>query len=119
MHQSKPSCIPPRTRAVRSRLCSYGCGRAPGVIGLATVLVALTCWLAADSAPATAHSFTVVMKELDNPRGLAFGDDGALYVAEAGSGGSGPCISLRGLPPMCAGRTGAVTCCSKASSTAS
>jgi hypothetical protein len=29
------------------------------------------------------------MKELDNPRGLAFGDDGALYVAEAGSGGSG------------------------------
>jgi hypothetical protein len=109
MHQSKPSCIPPCVRAVQSRLCSYGCGRAPGVIGLATVLVALTCWLAADSPPATAHSFQVVMKELDNPRGLAFGDDGALYVAEAGSGGSGPCLSLRGLPPMCAGRTGAVT----------
>jgi hypothetical protein len=36
------------------------------------------------------------MKELDNPRGLAFGDDGALYVAEAGSGGSGPCTTLRG-----------------------
>jgi hypothetical protein len=49
------------------------------------------------------------MKELDNPRGLAFGDDGALYVAEAGRGGSGPCISLRSLSPMCAGRTGAVT----------
>jgi hypothetical protein len=99
MHQSKPSCIPPCVRAVQSRLCSYGCGRAPGVIGLATVLVALTCWLAADSPPATAHSFQVVMKELDNPRGLAFGDDGALYVAEAGSGGSGPCLNLRGLPP--------------------
>ena len=49
------------------------------------------------------------MQALDNPRGLAFGDDGALYVAEAGRGGSGPCISLRNLPPVCAGRTGAVT----------
>ena len=29
---------------------------------------------------------------LVNPRGLNFGPDGALYVAEAGSGGSGPCI---------------------------
>ena len=71
----------------------------PGVIGLATVLVALTCWLAADSAPATAHSFTVVMKELDNPRGLAFGDDGALYVAEAGSGGADLASACAVCPP--------------------
>jgi len=28
---------------------------------------------------------------LNNPRGLNFGSDGALYVAEAGSGGNGPC----------------------------
>lgn len=30
---------------------------------------------------------TVVMRGLDNPRGLAFGPEGALYVAEAGRGG--------------------------------
>ena len=34
---------------------------------------------------------TVVMQGLDNPRGLAFGPEGALYVAEAGRGGDGPC----------------------------
>lgn len=40
---------------------------------------------------------TVVMSGLDNPRGLAFGPEGALYVVEAGRGGSGPCQVLRGL----------------------
>jgi len=33
-----------------------------------------------------------VMSGLVTPRGLAFGPDGALYVAEAGSGGSGPSV---------------------------
>jgi hypothetical protein len=35
-----------------------------------------------------------VMSGLVTPRGLAFGPDGGLYVAEAGSGGSGPSIVL-------------------------
>ncbi|NYG05667.1 hypothetical protein BJ986_000154 [Phycicoccus badiiscoriae] len=34
-----------------------------------------------------AGRITVVAPHLDNPRGLAFGSDGALYIAEAGHGG--------------------------------
>jgi hypothetical protein len=57
-----------------------------------------------------ATTTSVVMSGLDNPRGLAFGPEGALYVAEAGRGGSGPCILLRPVPvPFCYGPTGAVT----------
>jgi hypothetical protein len=35
---------------------------------------------------------TTVASGLDSPRGIAFGVDGALYVAEAGRGGAGPCF---------------------------
>jgi hypothetical protein len=55
-----------------------------------------------------AATTSVVMSGLDNPRGLAFGPEGALYVAEAGRGGEGPCITVRG-GPQCYGPTGAVT----------
>jgi hypothetical protein len=57
---------------------------------------------------AVAATTSVVMSGLDNPRGLAFGPEGGLYVAEAGRGGSGPCIVLRG-GPQCYGPTGAVS----------
>jgi hypothetical protein len=59
---------------------------------------------------AGAATTSVVMSGLDNPRGLAFGPEGALYVAEAGRGGPGPCILLRPVPmPFCYGPTGAVS----------
>src|SRR5438132_10614747 len=53
-------------------------------------------------------NFTCVMKELDGVRGLAFGPEGALYVAEAGHGGEGPCSTESGAR-VCYGATGAIT----------
>jgi hypothetical protein len=81
--------------------------RTPQLIALATVVIAWTC-VATGSAAGAAPDVTVVMTGLDNPRGLTFGKDGALYVAEAGRGGNGPCTVLRG-QEVCFGHTGAVT----------
>src|SRR5688572_8872256 len=53
----------------------------------------------------------VIASGLDNPRGLTFGADGALYVAEAGRGGtSALCAPDPGTGAnRCYGATGAVT----------
>src|SRR5215216_626670 len=51
-----------------------------------------------------------VMTGLDNPRGLAFGPEGGLYVAEAGTGGGGVCVPLPDAPgTRCYGATGAIS----------
>ena len=53
---------------------------------------------------------TVVMSGLDNPRGLAVAANGALYVAEAGHGGAGPCIVNPGTnETRCYGTSGAIS----------
>jgi glucose/arabinose dehydrogenase len=45
---------------------------------------------AAHGASGGGGELKVVAEGLDNPRGIGFGPDGALYVAESGSGGAGP-----------------------------
>jgi hypothetical protein len=77
------------------------------LVGLVIALCALAAALSA-SGNAVTPPGTVVMSGLDNPRHLAFGPEGGLYVAEAGRGGSGPCIFIRGAT-QCAGATGAVS----------
>ncbi|HEY3020399.1 MAG TPA: hypothetical protein VGJ32_09405, partial [Solirubrobacteraceae bacterium] len=52
------------------------------------VVAAVTLTLAGAAPPAGAQSYTkdpvVVADGLNNPRGLAFGPDASLYIAEAG-----------------------------------
>lgn len=69
---------------------------------IAALMVAVAPVGAAADAPVE------VASGLDNPKGLAFGADGTLYVAEAGVGGDAPCFEgAEG--EMCAGSSGAVT----------
>jgi hypothetical protein len=75
----------------------------------AVVVAALLCaFFGVFAGGASVPAGTVVMSGLDNPRHLAFGPEGALYVAEAGRGGPGPCLFLRGAT-QCAGSSGAVS----------
>jgi len=56
------------------------------------ILTTICSLVAATGAGAVATPpFEVVMSNLDNPRGLAWGPEGGLYVAEAGRGGTMPC----------------------------
>jgi hypothetical protein len=77
-----------------------------------SVGLAAACALAL-AAPAAAHNVPapgteVVASGLDNPRGLDLAY-GTLLVAEAGRGGSGPCVPGPEMGPVCFGTSGAVT----------
>jgi hypothetical protein len=94
--------------------------RRPLVLATGSVVLAATALVAAPATAGTARSTapaagsarssapTVVASGLDSPRLLSFGPDGALYVPEAGSGGSGPCVTGP-TGEVCFGRTGALT----------
>jgi len=71
--------------------------------GLAVAFSAAAAGLVAQPA------VTVVMSGLDNPRNLAIGPEGGLYVTEAGRGGSGPCGVNGAGETRCYGPTGAVS----------
>jgi sugar lactone lactonase YvrE len=63
------------------------------------------------TATAQAGSVETLASGLNNPRGIAFAPNGALYVAEMGNGGPGVCIPSPAPPFLdrCYGETGAVT----------
>jgi hypothetical protein len=64
---------------------------------------------AASAAPASKATVTSVVSGLDNPRDLAFGRDGRLYVAEAGHGGTAACFSDPEFGKACIGFTSKIS----------
>ena len=82
----------------------------PALLTLSIALVALFACTGVGWAHGGSPKVKAVATGLDNPRGVTIGHDGSVYVAEAGSGGDGPCIP--GPEPgadVCVGATGAVT----------
>jgi hypothetical protein len=73
--------------------------------GLAVVLAIGLIGPAAAQGPAV----TQVVGGLDSPRGLAVATDGTIYVAEAGSGGTEPCLENPELGTVCFGATGGIS----------
>lgn len=66
--------------------------------------ILICCLTVATGTIAQAASLSVVADNLDNARGVSFGPDGSIYVAEAGNGGDCPPSAT-----SCAGNTGALT----------
>ena len=77
--------------------------------GSAVLAAAASLLLPLVANAATLRLADTVMTGLANPRGLAFGPDGALYVAEAGSGGTEAVLTPNGPQPLGYGRTSGIS----------
>jgi hypothetical protein len=72
-------------------------------------IAALAAVPAAQAHTPSAPGWKVVASGLDNPRGIAIAKNGDLWIAEAGTGGAGPCAIGGEGAEQCFGTTGAFT----------
>jgi hypothetical protein len=87
--------------------------RALALLGAAALTASVASPVVASSSAGSSAAPEVIASGLNNPRGLTFAPNGALFVAEAGLGGSGPCFeSPEG--DSCFGHSGSVTRIGKA-----
>ncbi len=83
--------------------------RAVAAISIAATVALTQAMLPAGSALADPEGPVLVASGLDNPRGLVFGDDGRLYVGEAGHAGP-TCTGSEGENgPLCLGFTSRIS----------
>ena len=76
------------------------------------IAITLLCLAGTPGAIVSAQTVQSVATGLDNPRGLALGPDGAIYVAESGRGGTTTLCQPAPTPPFaprCFGTSGAIT----------
>ena len=78
-------------------------------VALTAVLGGMVGFTATTAGAAPKATVTTVASGFDNPRGLAFGEDGRLYVAEAGKGGPKCVPGGPGGGNLCPGLTGAIS----------
>lgn len=79
----------------------------PAIVGLPSASARGLTAHAPVASQAAAHK--ILAHGLNSPRLLSFGPGGALYVAEAGNGGAGPCATGGEGTQVCFGATGSVT----------
>jgi hypothetical protein len=80
-----------------------------GAVSLAAATALVPAGAAGEDQRAPKPIYQTVAKGLHNPRQLRFSSTGALYVAEAGRGGQGPCLVGGEGVTVCFGTTGSVT----------
>src|SRR4051812_31076557 len=74
-----------------------------------TLLFSILVVLALAPAALANGDIGLVASGLDNPRGIDVDRHGFVYVAEAGRGGSGPCLPGAEGTTQCLGQSGAIT----------
>lgn len=76
---------------------------------LAFVVLSAVSTTASMPAHAQTYVSTIIAAGLNNPRGLAFGTDGGLYIAEGGTFNPGGPVTMTAEGPAAYGETGSIT----------